>query len=307
MKKYFLVLLCLCLSIVMFSGCASQTAPTKEKETVEKEEESSEAFTLSDATANKENKISFEEANILEYKLETRDDAYSDDSIEVVFVITNTGEKPVDYLSTDYLYVDSEGNEICEDGRYLDCQIAPGKTAIQKTYGDLDDRDKSEVKNIEVTSYEYIVDGKEYEVNLQTEKVQVYNLDDENNVDFDEVNILSFELTDKGADSSGDYEVEVRTTNNSDMQVSYMSFDMGYFDENSNYLGHDGRYNDNVINPGKSVVNSSFYFGNDDYPTAKYGVYAYEYKLTEPDKNGFNSYEINLQTKTAEGSLDDDD
>ena len=102
MKKHFLIIVCLCLSIVVISGCTSQTATTKEKETVEGGEDSSDAFTLNDATSNKENKISFKEADILDFELEKRNDEYSDDSIEAVYIITNEGEKPVDRVVARY-------------------------------------------------------------------------------------------------------------------------------------------------------------------------------------------------------------
>lgn len=74
---------------------------------------------------------------------------------------------------------------------------------------------------------------------------------------------------------------------------------MAYLDENGDFLESDGRYNGILLEPGKSVFSTSYFFSDDFNGLMKFfGVY-YEYTLSESDASGNNHYEINLQKQTS--------
>ena len=78
---------------------------------------------------------------------------------------------------------------------------------------------------------------------------------------------------------------------------------MAYFDLDNNYLTTVGRYSDSLINPGNYVMSSSFCTDTEFANMVNtFGIFKYKYNLVENDENGYNYYEINLQTQTAIGS-----
>lgn len=247
--------------------------------------------------------IDFEEANILSFEMTDRDD----DSYEEIissFTVTNNGADPVDNFSADYVYKDSAGNIICTDGRYHDCQMMPGTSAIMRSYSDLDDHKKDEITTIEVTKYEYSVGTNNYTIDLENESITVSDNMLNNDAAFDETNIIYFEYEDKGINFDS-YEVGVRAINNGTINVTYVSFDMAFYDADGNYLYGDGRYNDNTLNASNYVEMKSFCDEGLSSQVNSYEVYAYEYKLAKDDDYGFNTYKINLQTKEVEGMHED--
>lgn len=272
-----------------------------------KGENSDSAFEMvqaeSQTIAEEETKITFEEANILSFELINRDNE-SYDEIIATYSVLNNGSVAVDYFSVDFAYLDKDGNKICDDGRYNDCQIDSGKSARMISYSYLDDEySKSNINSIEVTSYDYRIGDTTYEVDLQLKTVEEYTYEMVNDADFDSSNIIVFELEDKGISSIGSYEVHCKAINNGRQNIKYISFDMGYFDEDGNLLDKDGRYNDDLVKPGNFATMKSFMMDEEySHLVGGFGIYSYEYELVEDDDNGFNRYEINLQTKTVEAS-----
>lgn len=286
--------------IMLLSSCGTKKAVSSDGST-----ESNELFQVTQVESKVDNadekEISYEEANILKFDLLKRDDE-SYDEIIATFKITNNGTKTIEFLSMDFNYTDSAGNEICKDGRVHNIQLKDGKNAVVKTYSNLSGRQKSDVANINATSYLYADDKNWYEVNLQTHSVNQWPLTEENNVDIMQANIIEFTTTDKGENSSGAREVEVQIFNNGDIPLALVSYDIAYFDEEMNFLDRDGRVCDSVINVGNYAISRSYGTSLDESRAINnFGIYQYFYKLTEVDENGFNQYEVNLQSGTATG------
>ena len=151
-----------------------------------------------------------------------------------------------------------------------------------------------------MTGYDYIISDIRYSVDLQLEDFDYYTVSSDEDADFDSVNILEFTLEDKGKTSSDSYQIEVDIENNGEIDVTYVSFRMAYFDDDENYLTSDSRYTDNVISPGNYATLNSY--GSTDYTIGMYGIFEYSYELAEDDENGYNYYEINLQTQTVTAS-----
>lgn len=297
MKKRMVMTLALCFSMI---GCSNSANVNEKQSSV------NESGSFKTAEAKKEKKISYKDANILSFELVSRDDDYSDDTLKTVFKITNNSKEVISYCSLDFAYYDGEGNQISTDGRFNDFSIDSGKSVIMNSYGDTEGVDKSNIKDVKVTEYEYYKGNKYYNVNLQTEKVNDGSHTVNNDGDFDKCNILSFELSDEG-NSYGSKKVAVNVTNNGSIPVTYFSYDMAYLDQDGTKLDQDGRFKDEVLEPGKKMLSQS-YMSEEEYidNISSFGVYQYEYKLSEKDANGFNKYEIDLQTKEVKGSFVED-
>lgn len=289
---------------ILFTGCSGNQQSSKNEE-VEKEKITTQSvendLSTQDDNEDKE-ELSFEDANIIENELINRDD---DSYTEIIsdFRITNESENNIDYFSADFAYFDGSGNQICTDGRYHDCQIESGKSAIVTTYSSLDGKDKSLISDIELISYVYRIGDKEYSVNLQTKDVSESDFYyGTSNVDFDSANVLQFDIDLVGVNSINSFETNVQIQNNGQNPIKYCSYRMEYYDAEGNSLNGDGRYSDTLLNPGNYNQSKSFCDEKQSGNVADCSVYSYDYDLVDVDENGFNHYEINTQTKTAIGS-----
>lgn len=300
MKK--LISIFLSFLMILTSACSDTTSKTenvddsssKPSSTFQTTESSNSDTHDSQKSSNSVETITFEDANILSFELTNRDDeSYSE--IISTFKVTNNSKNKIDYFSADFSYYDASGNQICDDGRFHDCQIDSEKSALMVSYSDLDDHEKSEIDSIVVTSYNYIIGSTSYTVDTQLGTVKTREHTIDNDANFDIVNIIAFELEGKGLNSIGSYEVECHATNSGSNVVTYISFRMAYFDEDGNFLDSDGRFNDDVVNAGKFVTMKS-YGSRNGSDVKSFGIYSYSYKLAEDDENGYNSYDINLQT-----------
>ena len=305
MKKIAIILVSCIMGIgILLTGCSGKQQNSKNEE-VEKEENTTQVaendlFTQDDNEDKEE--LSFEDVNIIENELINRDD---DSYTEIIsdFRITNKGENNIDYFSADFAYFDGGGKQICTDGRYHDCQIESGKSAIVTTYSRLDGKDKSLISDIELISYVYRIGDKEYSVNLQTKEVSKSDsYYATSNVDFDSANVLQFNINLVGVNLINSFEADVQIQNNGQNPIKYCSYRMEYYDAEGNSLSGDGRYSDTLLNPGNYNQSKSFCDEKQSGNVADCSVYSYDYDLVDVDANGFNHYEINTQTKTAIGS-----
>lgn len=291
--------------VVVLAVCAAACQKNTAQET-SKDDSLFETATSGAAESTTENETTFKDANILSFELVTRDDESYDDIISH-FKITNNGKKAVDYCSVDYAYYDKDKNVICDDSRYLDFQIAAGKSAMARSYSDLDDGyKKSDIKYIEVTSYTYYCEEVAYDVDLESESVNTYEHKKSADLEFDKANILTFEYDDKGINSINSYEVGIKVHNNGSKKVVYCDIEMAYLDKDGMFLEKDGRYNDKGFDVGKFTSIDSYMteetFAKD---VKSFGVYEYEYTLIEDDEKGNNHYTVNLQTKEVTGTHKD--
>lgn len=252
----------------------------------------------------------FTDADILAFKeLEMVDDTSTGDPQKIVtYEITNTGNEEIWYLDAEIQFLDKNGNQLYEDGRYFQGKLEPGKH--YNMYSFSYDVDVDKIQSAKVKSYSYKIGSLQTNVNLQTNSVEVYEEDKEwyNNVDFDEVNVFGFDISDKGLDDFDSYETDVTVTNNGLNSVEEVSFEMEYFDKDGNPIENDGRFSDSVLDPKKSVIISSYcsdYKFTDPKQVASYAIVEYQYKLRRKDSRGFNQYTLNLVNKTAYGEYYD--
>ncbi len=298
MKKEFIVFVSTAL-ILSLSACSSD----KNDKAVEVETETVVEQIVDEANDETgDESVSFEEANILEFELISRDNV-SYDEIICEFKVKNNGNEDVDYLTVDFGYTDENGNEICKDGRFDDCQIKKDKTALIKSYSELNGASKDDVANVNITSYEYRIADQHYTVNLQAKEVECWTNNYDPYVDFEEANILEFTLEDKGINTIENYELGVQIKNKGSVPVKKCSYYIAYYDEEANRLSKDSRFSDSFIEPEHFVSSRSFSDSDFSNLIRTYEVYQYDYRLQEADENGFNYYEVDLQTKTAKGYL----
>ena len=266
---------------------------------------------ISDAESEAVATPEFEEANILTLE---EVDLFNDDSLGdkqkvAAYRITNTGKEDVWYFDVNYQFLDKDGNQLCEDGRYHQGRLSPGKNTLMYAFTE-EDVDVDEISTVNVKSYSYRIGPNNYDIDLQVKSVDVYEEDQEwySNVDFDEADILNLELKDKGLDSEGDYQTQIVVTNEGSDSLKEVNVDMEYYDKDGNPVDTDGRYSDSVLGPQKSVTIDSFcieYYLNDPKEVDSYASTGYQYYLTKKDSRGYNKYTVNLLTKTAYGEYED--
>ena len=291
-------------SMLMLCGCTDAPG-AKDSSSSGATFQTVEANSGGDSASGSTEEITFDQANILKFNLQQRDDK-SYEEIIATFMVKNDSADDITNFSADFSYNDSEGNSICDDSRVVDFGIQPKKSSCVVSYSSLEGVKKKDIDQIEVSAYTYTIDDVTYEVDLSNKDVTTYTTenDSETKVDFDGYNILSFDYKDMGKVTDSLYKVIVKAKNNGDRAVSYISIDMAYFDKDGNLIYTDGRFNDKSIKPGKFVSTNSFSDGDYfDASVKSFGVYKYEYRLSEEDKNGFNCYEVNMRTGEAVGSL----
>lgn len=254
------------------------------------------------ATTEVEMLETFEEAHCLTAEMTNRND--DSDDIYATFVIKNEGKYTINDCSLDFSCYDADGNELNTGYDYLNYALEPGKTAVIDLNIYFDSGDPAAVDSVELVAYEYYINNVAYEVDLKAETMDPWDWGNENAVDFDAANILSFEIVEEGAGSWDFYDVVLQITNNSDAKVNEAYFDIAYLDENMNFLDESSGYTESVIEPGKFVTSDTSSWNEDVTELIKsVAVYEYTYDLVEPDANGYNHYEVDLQSKTAYGYL----
>lgn len=285
-------------------GCGTSPSEQSAEQPTEEQQAEESSFQTVDATAGPDEDVTFETANVLTFENVARDDESMDDASTFTFNVSNPTENDIDSFSVDFVYRDAEGNSLCSDSRINDFGIAPETYTVMKTYSWLDEgQTKDQISEVQVTSYDYQMDGIVYEVDLSTQDFRTYNYNAPNSVDFDAANIVSFEYEDLGNNSSGFRQVAVRALNNGGTLISEVSIDMAYFNAEGSLIATDGRFNDDTMNPGNYVSLNSFMM-EEEYSSdvASFGIYAYDYKLAEDDANGNNYYTVNLKTGEATGT-----
>ena len=209
-----------------------------------------------------------------------------------------------DNIKTGYCNIkDKDGNVLSDDGRMLDYQLAPDKTAFIYSYFTEDSSHNKDVSTCVPKNYEYTANNVKYDIDLVSKELE-YEADDiEDKVDFSKANILSFEYI-SNKKSSDDYEVSLKVINNSNTPIPYCDYNMVYLDENENWLSDDSRMIDSEIQTGKYALTTSYAFPDNTNLIKKYWVYKYSYDLKSKDENGYVHYDVDLQRKIAIGSTE---
>ena len=137
----------------------------------------------------------------------------------------------------------------------------------------------------------------EDKVDTTQESKQENNVSSEDS--FKELDILSIEQEDEDRDSYEDIITTFKITNNGKEPIKYVSLDFAYYDKSGNCICTDARYNDTVINPGKSALVKTYSEGNKD-TISEVKVTNYEYKLTKENSLGMKEVNLNIETKEVE-------
>lgn len=304
MKKRLAVLgACVAMSVFL-AGCSSGSNDVQSQEEAKASNGEVTQPTGSFETVNAQGskQYSFEEANVLSFELNNRDDTQSN-TVEAMFSITSNAVYDVNRVSVKFAYTDEAGNVIYDDGRTSEFGVPAGKSSYITSYAQVDEAfSKSDISNVEVVSYGYQAGDTIFEVDLKNGKSNNWKTNSQECVDFDSANVVSFEYDDKGKTSNESYEVGVRALNEGDRQVSDIIIRVAYFDSEGNYLGSGDCMSENTIDPGNFANIKSFFVDSGlSNSVASFGVYSYNYKLIEDDENGFNYYEVNLKTNEAIG------
>ena len=103
-------------------------------------------------------------------------------------------------------------------------------------------------------------------MNIATKEVErsenSENTVEENN--FEKLDVISIKEENSDRDSYEDIITTFKITNNGDIPIKYVSLDFAYYDKSGNCICTDGRYNDTVINPGKSALIKTYSEGTKD-------------------------------------------
>ena len=247
---------------------------------------------------------SFASANIISIEQIGEATIDSTDSLYYKFKIKNNSKTSVYDISFEFDYKDKDGNVLSDDGRMLDYQLAPDKTAFIYSYFTEDSSHNKDVSTCVPKNYEYTANNVKYDIDLVSKELE-YEADDdiEDKVDFSKANILSFEYI-SNKKSSDDYEVSLKVINNSNTPIPYCDYNMVYLDENENWLSDDSRMIDSEIQTGKYALTTSYAFPDNTNLIKKYWVYKYSYDLKSKDENGYVHYDVDLQRKIAIGSTE---
>ena len=121
------------------------------------------------------------------------------------------------------------------------------------------------------------------------------------------MDVLSFETISADAESYANAAIHtIKATNNGSENIIYTSLDIAFYDKDGNCIDTDGRYNDVLLAPGKSVNIKSY--GGDESTKAtitEAKVTSYYYILQTPNKNGNNKIKVNCETGKIQESYSD--
>lgn len=118
-----------------------------------------------------------------------------------------------------------------------------------------------------------------------------------------ELNVFSFELSSTDPTATSDsVKHTYKVTNNGSVPIEYITIKVAYYDADGNCLDTDGRFNDVVIEPEKSVFIDSYGGKKDNKNSiASSKITSYTYYLVSPNENGNSKIEVNCETgKTKE-------
>lgn len=179
MKKTISILL-LALSLITICSCQSNGTPVQNTSQAQGDSITNVSVEPAETPTTTESPYTFEKYNILNYALQKTDKTTHSKEIISTYLITNSGTVAVTKYSFSFAYYDASGTMLCKDGRFNDVMLEPSKSALMKTYSNVDG-EKDKVNEIKVVSYNYYTaepdeNGNNYfEINLETQKVTAKN------------------------------------------------------------------------------------------------------------------------------------
>ena len=164
------------------------------------------------------------------------------------------------------------------------------------------------VAKTEVVAYNYklLKDDKYgndlYEIDTKTKEIVGYHekQNEEEKFNFDDVNMLSFEIRKITKPKSNEFiKSDVKITNKSNMTITQCDYSVVYYDKDDTAVYKDSRFNDTAIAL-KKHVKSTTYSEKIIENISKIEVDTYTYTLSKPDNFGNISYRVNTKTKKVE-------
>ena len=312
MKRAMTLALCLTASMLI-TGCG-QSAGTGDQNAEPKASEAAENTGTGSAKSGKRTKEDFDYVNILKFTLsDLGKTTYSGSGQEVemasaYWLITNTGEHSVDACTYSEYVVKTDGSNTESTGGRLWHPLIPGVAEESKTNSNMGKEvvPYSDVKSIEIEHYTYVLDGREYRVNLQEKRASSVASKDWQAEDFNQANILDVStadlsyITGQDDDPEDDYVDAPFTFVNNGKDAVNDIHPYSYFTDQSDEYVLTAPVNDYYFNltPGASLkedvssnVNEFYKIANDD--VKDFGIAGYQYT------SGDRLYQVYLQDQTA--------
>lgn len=110
------------------------------------------------------------------------------------------------------------------------------------------------------------------------------------------VDVFTFEISDRGVDTSGSRNVDILTTNGGLGTVTELTVVVACYDENGNVLAEDTRSSEDVVASGGSTNIRSYIADSYADEVSSVEVIRYIYSLEEADANEYTQYDINYVT-----------
>lgn len=256
-------------------------------ESIEKEEDSE----LSDEEI-------FNLFNLLQFEQFKFEKSISDNSIEVIYNVINTGNQRVTYFNVAFAYYDNDDCLICTDDRFHDCALEVGRKGYVRTYPILATNDISEIVSVQPFRYEYRTDDYIARVDLQTKEYYFEKIAEIDENVFDDLNVLNIKHVRKENTSWGDEVYLYKITNVGNIPIKSVTVDYVYYNEQGDPIYTDCRYKDILLDINKSLKMESYVSVEDIDEKVAYGEpYSYKYELLHENEYGVREITVNLQTK----------
>lgn len=239
-----------------------------------------EEFSLLDIT-RKENSIEngFVQADFL---IQNKSDRLTISNFVFEYVVDNGSGTPLDEV----FYTDNDGLFVLEPRQKAELRL-------MEYIGSSLNKDM----RIFILAYSYDMNDKHYTVNISDESATISNITNQSNVDFDEKNILFFD----NLDSPANYCDFVNNGQNiKELEVSVAVYDAKGVLHDIETVNVVEMGTDAIPSNGKGSVRLNEIFTQKD---GHIMPVRYTYCVGNADSQGFNSFEINLVTKEAIGSV----
>lgn len=244
----------------------------------------------------------FEILNVLQFEQIKFDNSTSDDRLEVIYNVVNTGQQRITYFNASFAYFDNDDCLACTDDRLHDCALEVGKKCYMGTYPVLGVQDISEIVSVQLYRYEYRTDEYIARIDLQTKEYTFEMLDEIDEDVFNDLNVLNIEYLRKKDTSWGDDVYLYKITNTGNIPIKSILVDFVYYDEQGDTICTDCRYKDILLDVNKSLKMESYVSVDNINEEVVYGEpYSYKYELLQENIYGVQEVHVNLQTKLCRG------
>lgn len=236
-------------------------------------------------------------------------------SVEYSTSIKNISENPVSNIEMTFCATNNNSIIMSTGFNSIDEVLNSGETvSVDGFITGIDQKDISNLKDCHLIEYSYVMLDKEYNIDYKYHKYKVRDHVLTNEIDFEQVNIISIENAQEV--DTGDkcvYRLTYTAINNGKSPICKFVPVTAFYSSFEQYLGRD--YVDSVLENGKCYVNGDkdeikdpgegwemiAEYADYENPPASCKLIGYTYSLEEPDENGYDRYTINLETKTAQG------